>query len=226
MQYASTSAIRSSTASGQLQVLERLVVDREETAGRAVLGRHVPDRGAVGKRQRGHARPEVLDELPDDAGLAQHLRHRQHQVGCRRALGQLAAQLEADDLRDEHRHGLPEHRGLCLDPADAPAQHAEAVDHRRVRVRPEQRVGKRTPVALLDYARKELEIHLVDDSRVRRHDLQVLEPLLTPAQKRVALAVSLELELRVPEPRPRARVLVHLHRVVDDELGRQQRVDA
>src|SRR3712207_7814543 len=42
---------------------------------------------------------------------------------------------EAEHLRDEHRHRLAEHRRLRLDAADAPAEHAEAVDHRRVRVR-------------------------------------------------------------------------------------------
>ena len=50
-------------------------------------------------------------------------------------------ELEADDLRDEHRDRLAEHRRLGLDPADAPAEHAQAVDHRRVRVGADERVG-------------------------------------------------------------------------------------
>ena len=53
---------------------------------------------------------------------------------------QLARQPEADDLRDQHRDRLAEHRRLGLDAADAPAEHAEAVDHRRVRVGADQRV--------------------------------------------------------------------------------------
>ena len=57
--------------------------------------------------------------------------------------GSLPAELEADDLRDEHRDRLAEHRRLGLDPADAPAEHAQAVDHRRVRVGPDQRVRVR-----------------------------------------------------------------------------------
>ena len=77
-------------AAGQAQVVERLLVDREEAARRAVLGRHVPDRRAVGERQRGEAVAEVLDELADDARLAEDLGDGEHEVGRGRALGQLA----------------------------------------------------------------------------------------------------------------------------------------
>ena len=110
---------------------------------------------------------EVLDELPDHARLAQDLGDGQDEVGRGRALGQRAGQLEADDLRHEHRERLAEHRRLGLDPADAPAEHAEAVHHRRVRVGADERVGERLAVALLDDAREELEVDLVHDARSR-----------------------------------------------------------
>ena len=127
-------------SAGELEVAERLVVDREEPAGRAVLGRHVPDRRAVGEREPVQALAVVLDELPDDPELAQDLRDRQDEVGRRRALAELAGQLEADHLRDEHRDRLAEHRRLGLDPADAPAEDAEPVHHRRVGVGADERV--------------------------------------------------------------------------------------
>ena len=50
---------------------------------------------------------EELDELADDAVLAQHLGHGQHEVGRGRAFGELARELEADDLRDQHVIGWP-----------------------------------------------------------------------------------------------------------------------
>ena len=86
LQYASTSAIALVAAAGEAQVRERHVVDGEEAARRAVLGAHVPERRAVGERERRDARAEVLDELPDDADLAQDLRDGQHEVGRGRAL--------------------------------------------------------------------------------------------------------------------------------------------
>ena len=57
--------------------------------------------------------------------------------------GNLAGQLEADDLRHEHVQRLAEHHGLGLDAADAPADDAQAIDHRRVAVGADERVGKR-----------------------------------------------------------------------------------
>ncbi len=128
-------------AAGQLQVAQRLGVDREDRAGRAELRRHVADRRPVGEAELGQARTEELDELGDDAVLAQHLGHGQDQVSRGRPLGQLAVQLEADHLGQQHRYRLAQHRRLRLDPADTPAEHTEAVDHRRVRVGADQRVG-------------------------------------------------------------------------------------
>ena len=164
---------------------------------------------------------EVLDELPDDARLAEDLGDREDEVGRGRAVRQPAREPEPDHLRDEHRDRLAEHRRLGFDPADTPAEDAEPVDHRRVRVRSHERVGERGAVPLVDHAREELEVDLVDDPRVRRHDLEVVERPLAPPQERVALAVPLELELGVPEDREPGRVLVHLDGVVDDELDRE-----
>ena len=82
-----------------------------------------------------------LDELADDAVLAQHLGDREHDVGGGGAGRDRAGQLEADDARDEHRDRLAEHGRLGLDAADAPAEHAEAVDHRGVRVGADAGVG-------------------------------------------------------------------------------------
>ena len=114
---------------------------------------------------------------------------------------QLAGELEADDLRHQHRDRLAEHGRLGLDAADAPAEHAEAVDHRRVRVGADERVGigaePAVGVAAVHDLRQVLEVHLVADAGAGRHDAEVLERLLAPLEERVALAVALELELGV-----------------------------
>ena len=55
-----------------------------------------------------------LDELIDDAVLAQDLRDGEHQVGGRDAGLQLAGQLEADDFRQQHVERLAEHHALRL----------------------------------------------------------------------------------------------------------------
>jgi hypothetical protein len=53
--------------SGEPQVAQCLVVDREHRDGRAVLGRHVAERGPVLERDLANAWAEELDELADDA---------------------------------------------------------------------------------------------------------------------------------------------------------------
>ena len=101
----------------------------------------------------------------------------------------------------------------------------EAVDHRGVGVGADERVGEGLPVARLDHAREVLEVDLVADAGVRRHDAEVVERRLAPAQERVALAVALELELGVALEGEPLGEHVDLDRVVDHELDGHQRVD-
>lgn len=216
-------------AAGEAQVVHRHAVDREDRRRGSELRAHVADRGAVRERDRCDAFPVELDELADDAVLAQLLRDGEHHVGRGDARGDLARELEADDARDEHRDGLSEHGGLGLDATDAPAEHAEAVDHRRVRVGADARVGVGAQVtahlARHDDAREVLDVHLVHDAGARRDDLEVVERRLAPAQELVALTVADVLEVDVALERVRAAGDVDLHGVVDDHLGGSQRVD-
>ena len=166
-------------AAGEAQVAEGLGVDGEDAAGCAVLGRHVADGGAVGKRQLGDAGAVELDKFADDAELAQRLRDGEDEIGGRCAFAQFAGELVADDLRDEHGDGLAEHGGFGLDAADAPAQHAEAVDHGGVGVGADERVGIRDCLAVdfrgEDDAGEVFEIDLVADAHARRHGGEVAE---------------------------------------------------
>lgn len=139
--------------------------------------------------------------------------------------GQLAGQLEADDARDQHGDRLAEHRGLGLDAADAPAQYAQAVDHGGVRVGADEGVGVRLTVTDHDRAGQVLDVDLVDDAGARGDDLELVEGGLAPAQELVALLVAAVLQLDVLGERLRGAELVGDDGVVDDQLGRRQRVD-
>ena len=135
---------------------------------------------------------------------AEHLGERQHEVGGGGAGRQRAGHAHADHDRLRQEHRLAEHRGLGLDAADAPAQDAEPVDHRRVRVGADERVGERDAVARRDDLPEVLQVHLVADAGAGRHHAQPVERLLRPAQQRVPLAVAPVLELDVARRRPRA----------------------
>jgi hypothetical protein len=83
------------------QVFQGFVIDREDGAGRAELGAHVADRGAVGQRQAVEAVAVELDELRDHALVAQEARDREHEVGRGGARGQAAVEANADHLGNQ-----------------------------------------------------------------------------------------------------------------------------
>jgi hypothetical protein len=107
-------------------------------------------------------------------------------------------------LRDQHRDGLAEHRGLGLDAADAPAENPEAVLHRGVRVGADAGVGVGDAIAVHHDPGQVLDVHLVHDAGAGRDHLEPAERVLAPAQELEPLVVALELELHVPVERVRA----------------------
>ncbi len=66
----------------------------------------------------------------------------------------------------------------------------------------------------------------MDDARAGRNDAQVVEGGLGPAQQLVALAVALVLALDVEGESIGGAVAIDLDRVVDDQVGGHERVDA
>ena len=213
-------------AAGHPVVLERLVVDREEAAGRAVVGRHVGDGRAVGGAERGRALAEVLDELVDHVGLAQQFGDGEHEVGGGDAGIELPGHVHADHVGLEEVVRLAEHRSFGFDAADAPGEHADRIHHRGVRVGADRGVGIIDSVLLPDAARQVLEVNLVADAVARGHHADAGEGLLGPLEEGIALAVALELDLHVPAQCIGGVVHVHHDRVVDDQVHRDQRLDA
>ena len=63
------------------------------------------------------------------------------------------------------------------------------------------------------------------DAGAGRHDAEVVERALAPLQEVVALAVALVFELDVLRERLRRAELVDDHRVVDDEVDGDERID-
>ena len=66
----------------------------------------------------------------------------------------------------------------------------------------------------------------MNDAGVGRNDAEVVERVLSPPKKRVALLVARELQLGVQLERVGLSEVVHLHGVIDHELDGLQRVDA
>ena len=146
---------------------------------------------------------------------------------------EFSGEFETDHFGQHHRQRLPEHGGLGFNAADAPAEHRQAVDHCRVRIGSNQRVGigdlhsRRLAVdlhlvlAIPDNAREIFEVDLMADAGAGRHHAEIVERSLRPFQEFVAflilpiflLDVLLECGI-VAEER-------HRDRMVDDQIDRE-----
>ena len=89
-------------ASGEAEIFQSLFVDGENSAGRPIFRRHVGDSGAIGQRQVAQSRPKILNEFSHDAVLAQHLGHREDEIGCSRAFAQSSSQFHSHHQRNQH----------------------------------------------------------------------------------------------------------------------------
>ena len=212
-------------AARRAQVIQRLVVHGEEAHRRAVFGRHVGDGGAVGDAATTPRLPEELDEFADDLRFAEHLRDVQREVGRGHAFAEAAGHVDADDFGCEKIDWLAEHAGFGFDAAHAPTDDAESVDHRRVRIGPDQRVGVVDAIRGQHALGEIFQIHLVDDADAGRDDLEGLERLLAPFEKLVAFAVALELHFEVLPHGLGGAEKVYLHGMVDHEIDGHERLD-
>ena len=217
-------------AAGQAQVGQRLLVDREQRGGRAVLGRHVGDRRAVAQRQPGDAVAEAFEVGADDLLATQELGQRQHQVGGGDAGPAPPGELDADDLRQAHPRSAAQHHALRLQSADADGDHAQRVDMRRVAVGADAGVGigdAAARVALhLHHRRHPLQVDLMHDPVPRRDHLDIAERAPAPVDEVEAVLVAAVLDGAVlVEGAGIVAPALDGQRVVDDQLHRHHRID-
>ena len=141
-----------------------------------------------------------FDEFADNALLAQHLCAGEHQVGGGCAFGQLAGELEADDVGREHVDGLAQHHRFGFDAAHAPADDAKAVDHGGVTVGADEAVGIGDKVAVellgLHHLAQIFEIHLMNNACGGWNHAEVVKRFAAPFQKFVALADCVRIRAR------------------------------
>ena len=73
-------------------------------------------------------------------------------------------------------------------------------------------------IAVEDNAGKVLQVHLMDNTRTWRHDLEVIEGFGTPFEELEALTISMEFELFVLLGGSCNTSSIDLDRVIDDEV--------
>ncbi|MNO78679.1 hypothetical protein D3C76_698270 [compost metagenome] len=213
----------------ELQVGQRLVVEREEHNRRPVLGRHVGDCATCCPAKRGEAWPSELHELAHDRALAQNFCHMQGQIGGCYTWAHGIGHADTDHFREADRYRFTHHGGLPFQPTNAPAQHTNGIDHRRVAVGGDHvvRVEQALPVRCATFPNdlgQRLHVHLVNDAGTRWDHTKVVQALLSPFDETVALAVAAEVDVQVLLDRVRLGVALDDHRVVDSQYSGDERV--
>ena len=123
---------------------------------------------------------------------------------------------------------MPEHRRLRFDATDAPAEHAEPADHRRVAVGAEQRIRARQghPARLFQkhHRRKPLEIELMHDAAAGRDQTDVREGSGTPFEEFEPFSIARDLDLFVEGSRVRPAAVHRNQGVIAHEIDRNLRI--
>src|SRR2546423_3901073 len=132
-----------------------------------------------------------LDKFADDLRFAEHFSDSQNQISCRDAFTKLAAHVNADHIGSKKVNGLTKHRSLGFNSANSPTDHAQTVDHRRVRISSHQTIGVINSELLPDAFRQVLKIHLMTDADAGRNYAEPIEGLHSPLQELVARVIAL-----------------------------------
>ena len=208
------------------EVLDGGLIDGEETHGGSVLGGHVGESGTVLDGHGLQTITKVLDELADTSVLPQLLSDSEDQIGGGGTRGELALQLEPNNLGEDHGDLLTAHDGLSLQTTNTPSTDTETVDHRGVRVGTDNRVRVQKTVLVKDGATEELQVDLMNNTGTRGDNEEIVKGLSTPLQEAETLVVPLHLNfLILLEGSLVPSRLVDLDGVIDDKIDRDKRVD-
>ena len=128
-------------AARRREVVHRLGIDREKSHRRPVFGGHVGDCRAVGERETRRSFAVKFHKFSNDLCRAEKLGHMQGEIRRRHSLAKAVREMDADNFRCQKIHRLPEHARLGLNATDSPTDNSQPVDHRRVGIRADKRIG-------------------------------------------------------------------------------------
>ena len=211
--------------SGQLQIVQSLLIDGEETTGSAVFRGHVGDGGPSSQGHSVQPRPMELDKTSHHPLLPQDLGYPQHQVGGGGAFGEPAHQPNPHHFGCQHEDGLADHGGFRFDTAHSPAQHAQTVDHGGMRVGSHQRIGIKGGSIIPNHFGQVFQVDLVDYSGGGRYHPEVIERRPAPFEELISFPVALEFVPRVDAQRIPGVEGVHLDGMIDHQVAGNLRVD-
>ena len=212
-------------SSGQYEIIDGLGIDREESHGGSVFGAHIRYGGPVWQFQRSETRTKVFHECSDNPQFPQLLGEGEHQVRGGTHRIHRSGEADSDHPGDRHEIRLSEHYGFGFDASDTPTHDPKTVDHGRMAICSDQGIGKQDTLLGTHTLRKVLEVHLVADSRVWRHDTEIGKTLLGPLEQTVALVVPPIFHSHIESEGILCAEAVDLDGMVNNQVDRDLRVD-
>ena len=207
------------------QVIQHLLVDGEVTAGGPVFGRHIGQCRPFRHRHGLRGRAEKFNRTVGNLRQAQALRHQQHQVGRPDQRCRHAGEPYAHHLGQGKGVGMAQQGSFGINATHAPAQHAQTIDHGRVRVTPNHKVGEGPLNPLVGGAGHDggdaLQIDLVNDAAAWRENAQAAKRLLRPAEKGIAFGVAFKLTAHVDRHGVGTAPGIDLQRVIHHQIDRE-----
>lgn len=200
-------------------------IDGEVSHGGSVLRGHVGNSSTISEGKLLDGITEELNKLANDSTLTEHLHDSESQISGSGLLGELSGKSESDNLGKYHGDGLSEHDSLSFDTTDTPSGNTETVNHSSVGIGSDDGVRVEEVVSVHDDTSEVLQVDLMDDTRARRDNLEVVEGLGSPLQELEALSVSLEFHLFVDSSSISCAGLVDLDGVINDEVNGHEGVN-
>ncbi len=213
-------------STGQLQIFQGVVVDKEHAGSGAIFRRHVGNGGAVAHGQAVGAFAEEFQVGANNTLAAQEFRDCQYQVGTVDARAQFAGEFHTDDVGQTHHGRVAQHHVLGFQAAHAYGDHAERIHHGGVAVGADTGIRVGHAVTNLYHWRHLFQIDLVHDAVTRRDHVHVIKGGLGPVDKveTVFVAALFHRPVFLEGVLFEARVF-NCQRVIHDQLGGHHRVD-
>src|SRR5438270_7358429 len=188
-------------APGFTQIVQRLVIDREECCRGTKFRGHIRNGGAVCQWQLAEAGTTKLNEFSNNATLTQHLCHCEDKVGGSCSTGERPREAHTNNFWSEQIKRLTQQDRLGLNTANPPTKDTKTVNHGSMRVGTNECIRKSYRLAIFLPGHHDgsqvFQVHLVNNTRSRRDNPEIAESLLPPAQQGIAFAIALIFTLNI-----------------------------
>ena len=150
----------------------------------------------------------------------------QHNIGCGNACCSFADNFHANNFRQPHHTGTPQHNAFCFQTAHANRNHAQSVRMRRVAVRANTTIRKRHTVFHRNHWREFFQVNLVHNAVASWHNIYVFKRRFRPVDKMKTVGIAAFFHRTIFSERIFIKTAkLHRQRMINNQLRFHHRID-